>query len=62
MQRSSSRIVTCLSLTGLVFLLAAGCQSEKMGDKPGDEFNSAMSAQQKAILTEHKKKADQELK
>ena len=55
MKRSIHRnaIFRLLLTLGLVFV--AGCQSRQTGDKSGDEMNSAMSAQQKAIIAAHRK-------
>ena len=59
MKRSIYRNTLFLVLFALSVSFVAGCQSNKMGDKPGDEMNSAMTEKQKSILAEHKKKADQ---
>ena len=56
---SICRKITPLILFLLCAIIISGCGSQKMGDKPGDEMNSGMSAQQKAINAEHKKRGEQ---
>jgi hypothetical protein len=51
-----------IALLGLVAILsplaAVGCGQQTMGQKPGDEFNSALSPQQKATLEQRKAKQE----
>ena len=45
-------------LAGMLIVVTIGCKSETIGQKPGDEMNPAMSAQQKALNAEHKNKTE----
>ena len=53
--RTASFLLLCL----LCAFLFVGCQAKQVGDKPGDEMNSAMTPQQKALIAEHKKRGEQ---
>ena len=50
---SRSLMFVMLSVCAMIFL--AGCQS----GKPTEDQNKAMSAQQKAIIAEHKRQGEQ---
>lgn len=50
-------VIVLVTTTGMI--VASGCHSAQTGNKAGDEMNSAMSAQQKATIAEHKKKGEQ---
>lgn len=56
MKKHSYRSALCLLLTALSLISVAGCHSAQTASKD-DEMNSAMSAQQKAVIAEHKRKA-----
>ena len=46
------------AIATLILLFVGGCQqSASIGNKPGDEFNGAMSEKQKALNAEHKNRA-----
>ena len=53
------RSATFLLLLVFCGLLVSGCSSQKISDKPGEDMNSAMTAQQKALNAEHKRRGEQ---
>jgi len=59
MIHNCTRAASAVLLACMAALLLAGCQgAAPIGQKPGDEMNPAMSAEQKALNAAHKKRAD----